>query len=145
MPMSDKALGGSDLDHALLARGHVALQLDGPVATVSLNRPEVRNAQLPETWEALAHIGSRLPDDIRVVIVCGEGPSFSAGLDRSAFAPDPTRCWAAWPPRRPPWPTRRSPDFSADSAGWPIRGSSRSPPSPGTRSAPGSSWRWPAT
>lgn len=78
-----------DVDHDLLAKGRVALELDGPVAMVSLNRPEVRNAQLPETWEALAHIGSRLPDDIRVVIVCGEGPSFSAGLDRSAFGGGP--------------------------------------------------------
>jgi enoyl-CoA hydratase/carnithine racemase len=72
-------------DQELLDRGHVAVQCDRSVATVSLNRPAARNAQLPTTWEALAHIGSRLPDDIRVVIVCGEGSSFSAGLDRAAF------------------------------------------------------------
>ncbi len=76
------------LDDDLLRRGHVAVRFDGPVVTVSLNRPEVRNAQLPETWEALAHIGSRLDDTIRVVLVCGEGQSFSAGLDRSAFSTD---------------------------------------------------------
>jgi enoyl-CoA hydratase/carnithine racemase len=73
----------------LLDRGHVLIRVDGPVATISLNRPKVRNAQLRETWEALAHIGSALTNDVRVVIVCGEGPSFSAGLDRSAFAPGP--------------------------------------------------------
>jgi enoyl-CoA hydratase/carnithine racemase len=73
----------------LLSRGRVVLRLDGPVAMVSLDRPEARNAQTVQTWEALAHIGSALPDDIRVVIVCGEGSSFSAGLDRSAFSAAP--------------------------------------------------------
>ncbi|MGS0684026.1 enoyl-CoA hydratase/isomerase family protein [Nakamurella sp. GG22] len=63
--------------------------MDGPVVTVTLNRPDVRNAQLPETWEALAHIGSQLGDEVRVVLVCGEGSSFSAGLDRSAFSQEP--------------------------------------------------------
>ena len=77
------------IDDELLARGHVAVSFDGPVVTVSLNRPEVRNAQLPETWEALAHLGSRLGDEVRVVLVCGEGQSFSAGLDRSAFSREP--------------------------------------------------------
>ena len=78
------------IDHDLLDRGHVVLRVDGPVATVTLNRPEVHNAQLPETWEALAHLGSRLSGDVRVVIVSGEGASFSAGLDRSAFDRSPT-------------------------------------------------------
>ncbi len=77
------------VDPELLRRGHVVLRVEGPVATVSLDRPSVRNAQLPETWFALAHLGRQLPDSVRVVVVCGEGPSFSAGLDRSAFAPSP--------------------------------------------------------
>jgi enoyl-CoA hydratase/carnithine racemase len=77
------------IDTGLLRRGHVVLRVDGPVATVSLDRPSVRNAQLPEMWAALAHLGAQLPDDVRVVVVCGEGQSFSAGLDRSAFAPSP--------------------------------------------------------
>lgn len=57
--------------------------------TVTLNRPDARNAQTPITWEALAHIGSRLPDEVRVVVVRGRGSSFSAGLDRAAFAGGP--------------------------------------------------------
>lgn len=85
----DGGLTPTGFDQELLHRGHVLVRLDGPVATVSLDRPKVRNAQLRETWEALAHIGSALPDEIRVVIVCGEGSSFSAGLDRSAFTPGP--------------------------------------------------------
>lgn len=81
--------GATGVDTDLLRRGHVVLRIDGPVATVSLDRPAVRNAQVPETWSALAHLGAQLPDDVRVVIVCGEGASFSAGLDRSAFGPAP--------------------------------------------------------
>lgn len=53
---------------------------------MTLARPDKRNAQLPETWLRLAAIGAALPPDVRVVVISGEGPSFSAGLDRSVFA-----------------------------------------------------------
>jgi enoyl-CoA hydratase/carnithine racemase len=33
-------------------------------------------------WAALAEIGASLPPEVRVVVLTGEGPSFSAGLDR---------------------------------------------------------------
>jgi enoyl-CoA hydratase/carnithine racemase len=59
----------------------------GVVATVTLSRPEVRNAQTPLMWGALAAIGEELPDDVRVVVVRGEGKSFSAGLDRAMLDP----------------------------------------------------------
>jgi enoyl-CoA hydratase/carnithine racemase len=36
-------------------------------------------------WAALAAIGDALPDEVRVVVVTGEGSSFSAGLDRRMF------------------------------------------------------------
>jgi len=61
--------------------------VDGPVATITLDRPEVRNAQTPTMWRALAGIGREIPDDVRVVVVRGEGSSFSAGLDRAMLAP----------------------------------------------------------
>ena len=50
-----------------------------------LDRPDKRNAQLPEMWRALAEFGDSLTDAVRVVVVTGNGPSFSAGLDRSMF------------------------------------------------------------
>jgi enoyl-CoA hydratase/carnithine racemase len=50
-----------------------------------LDRPDKRNAQLPEMWLALARFGERLPSSVRMVVVSANGPSFSAGLDRSAF------------------------------------------------------------
>jgi enoyl-CoA hydratase/carnithine racemase len=56
------------------------------VARVTLTRPEKRNAQTPQTWLRLAAIGAAIPRTVRVVVVTGEGPSFSAGLDRSMFA-----------------------------------------------------------
>jgi enoyl-CoA hydratase/carnithine racemase len=61
-------------------------RVDGPVATVTLARPERRNAQDPAMWAALRSIGDSLADDVRVVVVRGEGRSFSAGIDRSLLA-----------------------------------------------------------
>ena len=55
--------------------------------TVVLDRPDRLNAQTPHTWVALREAGRSLPGDVRVVVVRGEGRSFSAGLDRAAFAP----------------------------------------------------------
>ena len=74
-------------DGDLLGRGRLSVEHREPVLVVTLDRPDIRNAQLPATWEALAHIGSRLPATTRVVVVRGAGESFSAGLDRSVFAP----------------------------------------------------------
>ena len=68
-------------DPDLLSRGGVRLEVDGAVATVTLSRPDVRNAQTRSTWDALAAIGASLADEVRVVVLRGDGPSFSAGLD----------------------------------------------------------------
>lgn len=69
--------------------GGVRFSVDGPIARVVLDRPEVRNAQTPATWRALAKFGAELPSDVRVVIVSGEGQSFSAGLDRRLIMGEP--------------------------------------------------------
>ncbi len=63
----------------------VELIVDGSIATVTLSRPEVHNAQTPHTWASLRDIGRALPGDVRVVVVRGAGPSFSSGLDRAAM------------------------------------------------------------
>lgn len=63
------------------------LETEGPVATITLSRPEVRNAQTPAMWRALATVGEGLGDDVRVVVVQGEGEHFSSGLDRSVLDP----------------------------------------------------------
>lgn len=71
-----------------LASAGLLLAVDGAVATVTLNRPDRRNAQTPAMWTALAGIGRDLPGDVRVVVVTGAGPSFSAGLDLQMFTPE---------------------------------------------------------
>ncbi|HSK27285.1 MAG TPA: enoyl-CoA hydratase/isomerase family protein [Jiangellales bacterium] len=55
------------------------------MATVTLDRPERRNAQTPAMWRALAGVPARLPAKVRVVVLRAEGPSFSAGLDRAVL------------------------------------------------------------
>ncbi|MGH3471973.1 MAG: enoyl-CoA hydratase/isomerase family protein [Nocardioidaceae bacterium] len=64
------------------------LSVDDVVATITMTSPETRNAQSPRMWAALAEIGEALPDEIRVVVIAGEGESFSSGLDRRMFEPD---------------------------------------------------------
>ena len=61
----------------------VRYELSGAVATVTLCRPDVLNAQTPAMWTELDAISRKLPGDVRVVIVRGEGRAFSAGLDLS--------------------------------------------------------------
>jgi enoyl-CoA hydratase/carnithine racemase len=61
----------------------VTVDRDGPVATVTLRRPDVLNAQTPRLWDALREIPHRLTGEVRVVVVRGEGRAFSAGLDLS--------------------------------------------------------------
>lgn len=63
------------------------LDASGAVATVTLDRPEVLNAQTPHTWAALHEVSRNLPGTVRVVIVRGAGRAFSAGLDRAMFTP----------------------------------------------------------
>ena len=70
-----------------LAIAGLRYDVDGAVATITLDRPEVRNAQTPTMWRALARIGGEIGDDVRVVVVRGEGQTFSAGLDRAMLAP----------------------------------------------------------
>jgi enoyl-CoA hydratase/carnithine racemase len=74
-----------------LAAAGLTYDVSGVVATVTLSRPEVRNAQTPTMWRALAGIGDEVPDDVRVVVVRGEGQSFSAGLDRAMLDPTTAR------------------------------------------------------
>jgi enoyl-CoA hydratase/carnithine racemase len=71
-----------------LEAGGLRLDLTGAVATVTLNRPERRNAMTPALWRGLAAIGAGLPPEVRVVVVRGAGPSFCAGIDLRMFTYD---------------------------------------------------------
>jgi enoyl-CoA hydratase/carnithine racemase len=62
---------------------NVALSRSGPIATVTLNRPDRRNSLSDEMLAELAAAFAGLRDDAgtRVVIVTGAPPIFSAGAD----------------------------------------------------------------
>lgn len=72
----------------LLDKDGVRLTVDDALATVTLTNPAKRNAQSPALWRALAEAGRLLPGSVRVVVLRGEGKSFSAGLDRQMFTPE---------------------------------------------------------
>ncbi|MGW0997902.1 enoyl-CoA hydratase/isomerase family protein [Streptomyces sp. NPDC002523] len=76
-----------DLTPALDKDG-VRLTVDDALATVTLTNPAKRNAQSPAMWRALAEAGRLLPGSVRVVVLRGEGQSFSAGLNRQMFTPE---------------------------------------------------------
>ncbi len=46
----------------VLEQAGLRLDADGAIATVTLNRPERRNAMSPSMWHGLAAIGDALPD-----------------------------------------------------------------------------------
>lgn len=56
---------------------------DGPIARISLNRPEKHNAKSLALIEALhsAVQEADADDNVRVIVLSGEGPSFSSGHD----------------------------------------------------------------
>lgn len=76
-------------DEQQLASAGLLLHREGPVATITLHRPEVRNAQTPTMWRLLAAVGEELVSDdaVRVVVLRGSGSAFSAGLDRTMLDP----------------------------------------------------------
>ena len=65
----------------------VLLDVDNQIAAITLNRPERRNAinqqLLIRLYDALDAVTVR--DDVRVIIITGNGPSFCAGLDLGAI------------------------------------------------------------
>jgi enoyl-CoA hydratase/carnithine racemase len=68
-----------------LAAVGLGLVVEDAVATVTLRRPERRNAMTPGMWRGLARVGEQIPDRVRVVVIRGEGPSFCAGIDLRMF------------------------------------------------------------
>ncbi|MEU8962041.1 MULTISPECIES: enoyl-CoA hydratase/isomerase family protein [unclassified Streptomyces] len=74
--------------HEVFDKDGVRLSVDDAIATVTLTNPAKRNAQSPALWRALAEAGRSIPGSVRVVVLRGEGKSFSAGLDRQAFTPE---------------------------------------------------------
>jgi enoyl-CoA hydratase len=59
----------------------VLYSVDGAIATLTLNRPEARNALNDQMCEDLRRIASEVDPNVRLVFVRGSGPVFCAGAD----------------------------------------------------------------
>jgi enoyl-CoA hydratase/carnithine racemase len=68
-------------------KGQVLLATDGPIAMVTLSHPGKLNAMSRAMWRALREVftGLQRRDDVRCVLVRGEGASFCAGGDISEY------------------------------------------------------------
>lgn len=71
----------------------VRTDINGPVWTIVINRPDVRNAVDGPTAAALADAFQRFDEDdsAAVAVLYGEGGTFCAGADLKAVATDPAR------------------------------------------------------
>ncbi|KAA5804976.1 enoyl-CoA hydratase [Alkalicaulis satelles] len=78
-----------------------AVTQDGPIARLTLNRPDKRNTMTPAFWRELPQAVMALSDAgaTRVLILDAEGPVFSAGMDISVFT-DPGALNTASPDAR---------------------------------------------
>lgn len=79
-----------------MSDGHFRLDKDGAIATITLDRPEKRNALTAASLAQLEQLAESLRDeaDVRAVILRAEGDHFSVGADISDMgngaAPPPT-------------------------------------------------------
>ena len=65
------------------SEGEVRVTVDGAIAIVTLARPRKRNALSLRVIEGLRSAFETLPDDVKAVVLHGEGEHFCAGLDLS--------------------------------------------------------------
>lgn len=67
---------------------NVLYEVNGPVVTISINRPEVRNAANRVTGEDLADAFRRFDrdPDLKAAVLCGVGGTFCAGADLKSVA-----------------------------------------------------------
>ena len=65
----------------------ITVDVSDGIADVRLNRPDKYNAISAEMFQALNETGEQLmsADDVRVVVLSGNGPGFCAGLDMGSF------------------------------------------------------------
>ncbi len=59
------------------------IEIDGPIATLTMNRPGKRNAMCDELLDAIDGFFSNPPKDVRVVILTGTEGHYCSGLDLS--------------------------------------------------------------
>ncbi len=62
---------------------HLLIDIEGPVATLTLNRPDKRNAMNDALLAEMSGFFDAPPEGVRVAILTGAGDHFCAGLDLS--------------------------------------------------------------
>lgn len=67
----------------------ISLTVDGPIARLTLNRPEKLNALGPAFWDDFGGLVAQVDADpaVRVVVLSGAGRAFTAGLDLMEMMP----------------------------------------------------------
>lgn len=78
-------------DTGELANINVLVEVDGPVATLTLNRPDKRNAVRMSMWASIdAHVTALAANSsIRLLVIRGVGDHFCAGADISELTNGP--------------------------------------------------------
>ena len=61
----------------------LTIDVAGPIATLTMNRPNKRNAMCEELLDALDAFFSKPPKDVRVVVLSGTAGHYCSGLDLS--------------------------------------------------------------
>ncbi len=72
---------------------HITFEISDEVATITLNRPEARNALSPEMYEdlatAFAMVKEQAGDEVKALVLTGAGGAFSAGGDVKVMGSQP--------------------------------------------------------
>lgn len=82
-----------------LGAGKIRVRVDGPVRTITLARPEARNALDGDMLDALVTLfGETPPPEQRVTVLRADGPVFCAGLDLKRRLAQDSSEWAGESP-----------------------------------------------
>ena len=81
--MSDDFIPRQDQSPVYETENPVRYETDGPVAWITMDRPQYNNVQNSQMTYALDAAFARATDDnaIKVIVLAGEGKHFSAGHD----------------------------------------------------------------
>jgi hypothetical protein len=92
-------IGTTEQDHERTrGRRYGCLTVEGGIAWVKFNRPEKRNCMSPKLNRQMGRVIADLEfrEDVRVLVLTGEGDAWSAGMDLKEYFPrEPRpRAWA---------------------------------------------------
>ena len=74
----------------------VVFEAQGPIGILTLNRPDNRNSMTPELLDAFTRVlGQARATDLRVLVITGKGPCFSAGADFKSVLQREEGAWRA--------------------------------------------------